>query len=311
MTTPLLDENLIYDVGTNPTQVEELNKQLQPPQYLPTSFPNEAQKKLNDILKTFNLKRGCCLQVEDPKNSKNYIIPILTKNKGNFNNTTLGNIYNKIGKYDNPTSFPKSLCSKLDNAYSNSNSTACQNLYATYCTKSINDYKKIFGNLNNFAEFKPECGCYIPPPDYIKKSGINIPQICFAPSCERKKGIMLDAVSANPATNCSITLCTANIDLGNVSSEIGGVSTINKINQNCGNIGGGNSNSNDFNLYNLVITLPNTLITLVDKTPLNKINNYISGGTSYLTYGSLLCSSLIFVVIIIVLIILLINKYNN
>lgn len=300
MSDALLEESLVYNIGSNVNQVEALNKQLQPPNFLPTTFPSVAQERLNNILTSFNIKRGCCLQVEDPNNSDNFTVPILTKSNSKFPNTKLGKIYNKIGKYHNPISFPKSFCKKIDAAYSNNSSVSCQNLYAVYCNKSMDDFKKVMGNLNDFDAFSPECGCYLPMPDNIKAAGINVPAICYSPSCERRSGIMLDPVSANPKTACNLTICTSNIKMSNI--QAGRDAAINnKINQLCGSVGA-NINNDSTLTY-----VPNLITSLIDKTALERINNYVKNGTTYLSYLLLLTGSLVIIFIILAIIVLIIK----
>lgn len=299
-----MSDNLLYaslkNQITDIESLEELNKEFQPTGFLPVNTNLSLSKQiLDDTLKYFNIKRACCLQVDDPNNNDAYIVNVLTDAPNNhvYQNTPLGRFYKNQKKIDRYISVPKDLC-KSDFASTDPKSSKCQNLYATYCGNMMQQYNKINGSLDDFEKFRPECGCYIPLPDYIKQAGLNPPKVCISKHCEKKKGIFLDQVSANPSSNCALTLCNASSKYNDIKGR--DVTIDNKVQQVCG----GTLVNNQFN--NPVTIIPSYIENIIKKTPIDMINNYVSNGTLYLSYGLLLSSSLLMVIFIIIIIVLII-----
>ncbi|ARF10658.1 hypothetical protein Hokovirus_2_185 [Hokovirus HKV1] len=239
-TDPIIITYLNQDMTnklTSYANLKKFNETLQPRGYLPIGTNITVSKQtLDDILKTFNLKRGCCLKSQDPKKSSNYVISVLVPNETNIQlpNTPLGNLYKNIKYHDVIVSFPKSLCSKLDSSYSDSTGTNCQNFYDVYCNNIIQSYKDANNGIidNNFTNFRPECSCYLPIPKNILDTGINVSPSCVLPSCDKVNGVFLDPVSLNNS-KCDLTICQAKIDYGNLKAGED-INVQNKITQVCG-----------------------------------------------------------------------------
>jgi hypothetical protein len=295
MSDPQIYDSLGNQI-TSLANLQELNKNLQPVGYLPVSDNlGKAHSMLSDILKYYNIRRACCLQVQDPKKENNYIIKSLVNAPAGhkFQNTAVGRFYKNANKYDKTLSIPKSLCERT---YTNPTGAGCQNFYAVYCSNLIQQYKKINGNLAGFEELRPECGCYIPIPEYIKKAGINAPPVCISPPCNRKKGIFLDQVSADPNADCQVLLCNASTKLSDITGK--NVNIDGKITQVCGGTLVTNVN-NGFTLS----TIPDSITKSLNKTFISQLNNYVGSATTYLSYGIILCSSSIVVIVIMLIIV--------
>lgn len=239
-TDPMLDsilsQSLQNTVNTN-SELATLNQKLQPPGYLPVGTSLGASKKMLDtLMQDFNLRRGCCLQVPDPKHSENYIINTLEKNSTTTKlpSNALGNFYKALGYHDVTVSFPASYCADKAKDYVSSTSINCQNFYTTYCENMMNIYKTANKGVldDNFALFRPECACFAPFPPSIEETGINISPSCLLPGCSKVSGVFLDPQSAAGGA-CDLTLCQANIDFSNLSAG-GNITLANKLEQTCG-----------------------------------------------------------------------------
>lgn len=292
-----MSDTTIYDTLVNqitsPAGLQELNAELQPAGYLPVNDNLvKAQEEIDKMLEYYNLRRACCLQAEDPSNKDNYIVKTLRQAPSGqvFSSTPAGNFYRNQNKIDKVISVPKSKC---ESNYNSPTSIKCQNFYAAYCKNIIQQYKKINGSLNGFAEFRPECGCYLPLPASVVNAGINAPKACVLGSCTRRKGIFLDPVSNN--TDCQVVLCSANTNIGNIKGR--DVDLDAKILQACG---GGVINNTTTTYSGLNITYFQDLITqMLDKTIIKNLNNYYSKTTVVLPYISSISSSIIIIIIII------------
>ena len=298
-----MSDTTIYDSLINkitgPNELRELNAELQPAGYLPINDNLvKAQEKIDNMLKYYNLRRACCLQIEDPNNKDNYIVKTLRPApSGNvFSNTPAGNFYRNQNKVDKVISVPKKKC---EANYSSSKSVDCQNFYAVYCKNIMQQYKKINGTLDGFTEFRPECGCYMPLPDYVTSKNMSLPKSCVLKSCSKKEGVFIDPVSLN--TDCQVVLCNASTNIGSVKGR--DVDLDAKILQACGN---GTINNTTTTYSGISLTfIPDAITNILDMTVINKLNNIYSNATVVLPYISSISSSICIILIVIVIIVII------
>lgn len=220
--------------------LEELNQMLQPANgYLTIPDVVGTQRRLDDILKRYNLKRGCCLQIEDPTNPNNYLVKILDKTTKTFSESTAqGKVWNKIGYYDRNLSFPKTLCSNVSSNFLNPKSFDCKNFYATYCSNISKLITDVYGTFNYDAALalRPECACFFPKPEFLKKFNVNVAPKCYYPNCKNVKGVILDPLSESEP-NCYLSLCNSDIDIGNAVNLDGEQKIVNNVKLYCGSGG--------------------------------------------------------------------------
>lgn len=287
---------------TNIAALEELNKKLQPKGYLPLG--TEYYKSLNmvnDILQKGNIKRAMCLQSPVPTSPDQYLVKALAAIPVGYTPpaTTLGNIYKSIDRIDRQISLHEDLASEVDEEYRNPKSTACQNFYTVYCTDMINRFTQAQGGVfdaDAFREFRPECACFVPVPQYITDAGINAAPMCFLPGCEPTGGVFMDPVSSSPDTNCNLTICQANIDMGAFAAG-GDIGIQNKIEQNCGGTFTDPPvpTESSWSIFSLLDPLANTYIG-------TKFNDIVPYGTIIATYSAFaLITFVIFVIILVLL----------
>jgi len=271
------------DLKNNARDADSLNyfnQRLQPKGYLPIgSDINKTYSILDEILTDVNIKRACCMGSNDPTDPSMLLVNARLPKPTTYtapSNTIIGQIYNKYGFIDQSIKIPKKLCKTLaDSGFTSKKSTACQNFYTVYCRNITNEYKAASGSTdkdfdyNEFMYYKPECSCFAPTPQYLVKSGVNAPPVCFLPGCDDVDGVYLDPVSSSDNSNCNLTICQANIDMSqlNAGRDIG---IQNKIQQNCGT--GSNSENNvDDSMGN------NSSNTIFNSIPLyNNINDFIN-----------------------------------
>lgn len=285
---------------------------IQPVGYLGTSQTAELQA-LNNILLSYNLKRASCLQALSPTNPDAYIIRVLVPINPNdkatidtLSKTALGQFYIKIGYQDVVATIPKSDLKTLGSTYLDPASTSCQNLYVVYCKNMIAQYM----NGNNgvlddgFITFRPECACFVPIPNAIEETGINVSPICIMPGCDNVSGVYLDPVSRSNMA-CNLTICQSKINFANLAAG-GNVDIESKLNQTCGT---GESNQVtqstpaplQTETTNALSNIP--IVSSINNTSLGEyINTNInSNATTYLVGGSVSLSILCIVIIIIAL----------
>lgn len=231
-----LNQNKVNKL-TSTQSLLNFSDELLPRGYLPVGTNITLSKQmLDDLLKTFNLKRGCCLRSENPADPEQYIVSVLVPNtSGNtFPNTPLGNLYKKIGYHDIYISYPKTWCQYLGPPYTENYGSSCQNFYDVYCKNMIDEYKKANNGVidNNFLNFRPECACYLPIPKNILDTGINVVPSCVLPGCDKVNGVYLDSVSLGN-DKCSLTICQAKIDYNNLTAGQN-INVQGKIQQTCG-----------------------------------------------------------------------------
>lgn len=239
----ITDEALIYanfrNLLTDKESLDYFDKKLQPRGFLPLGSKQETLQKLDDILSLTNIKRACCLGSQDPDDQNSLIIKQqLPPPPGHVFDTTTsrGKIYKKYGFIEKNVKIPKSLCASLGSNYENPKGISCQNFYTVYCKNSMELFNQLNGGVFNHDDwiyYRPECACFAPIPESIKKTGINIPPTCYLAGCESVKGVFLDPFSASPDTNCNLTICTADIDMSDFTAGRD-ISVQNKIEQNCG-----------------------------------------------------------------------------
>lgn len=214
---------------TDPTSLDYYDQNLQP-RGLVTQNINNPNQLLNGLVSSQNIKRACCLGNVDPKNPNNYLVSVRLygKGSGGIVGTLIGNLQSKYNYTDKIVSVPKSLCGSFT-----PRSTNCDNFYSVYCKNIINDFITKTGNTTFDSNFKPECACYAPTPQVIIDSGVNAPPKCYMPGCEVNSGVYLDPNSSQAGTNCSLTICQANIDISKLTAG-NNINIANKIQQNCG-----------------------------------------------------------------------------
>jgi len=210
---------------------------IQPRGYLGAS-KTKSLEVLDSILQWYNLKRASCLQAVSPDDPDSYLIriliPISPSDKAALSKTSLGKIYLKLGYRDLVVKIPKSRFEALDKQFSDPYSIGCQNLYVVYCKNMVEAYKASNnGKIDDgFVDFRPECACFAPIPDEIKKTGLNVSPICIMPGCDNVAGVYLDPVSRGNK-NCDLTICQSNINFSNLSAG-GNINVENKLVQACG-----------------------------------------------------------------------------
>lgn len=308
---------------TDNNSLKFFNQKLQPKGYLPLGINyNKSLSELNNILKSFNLKRACCLQAEDPNDPNMYRINVLVKPPKGYVplSTDLGNVYKTIGMIERPISIPKKQCDKLGKGFKNPTDISCQNFYTVYCKNMLEKFKKVNGGVldnNAFVTFRPECACFAPMPQHMIDAGVNAAPMCFLPGCEPSQGVFLDPVSANPKSACNLTLCQANIDMDKFTAgrDIG---IQNKIEQQCGpgtgtkKVGQGDMSANLNNPLAGLVAIPNSISNKLAATTIGKkINKINKNGTTLLTYSSFISSSCCCILIIILIIIALVMSSGS
>jgi len=223
---------------TDNASLDYFSDNIQPKGYLGASKGKNIEK-LNEILKWYNLKRASCLQAQSPDNPNMYLIRILVpisndaNTKAALQKTNLGKVYLKLGYRDITVKIPKEKLNSLDKTFNDPNSISCQNLYLVYCKNMIESYKNVNGRIDDgFVDFRPECACFVPIPDEIKKTGVNISPLCIMPGCDNVQGVFLDPVSRGNK-NCDLNICQSTINFSNLSAG-GNINLSNKIVQTCG-----------------------------------------------------------------------------
>ncbi len=304
-------ENLKSSI-TDYASLEQLNKKLQPKGFLPlgTDLP-KSLNMIDTILEKGNIKRAACLASHNPTSPDQYLVKALSPIPVGYipPPTTLGNIYKNINRIDRTIPIHENLASQVDDEYTNPKSTACQNFYAIYCTDMINRFTQAHGgtfDADAFREFRPECACYVPVPQYIKDAGVNAAPMCFLPGCEPTGGVFMDPVSASPDTNCNLTICQANIDMGAFAAG-GDIGIQNKIEQKCGSgtTGQGTvgtpTTASGWSISNIFETITSFLDPLANTSIGKTINSYFFLGTKVITYGTFAILCFVILIILIVL----------
>lgn len=295
---------------TNSFSIDYFQKNLQPVGlYLPSGTDlNATFNKLDELLTRVNIKRACCLQSTNPDNTSMYLTKVRLPGYHSAPiDTGLGNVYRKYNFTDYDLNIEKSLCtSAIPNGFSNPRGPQCQNFYTVYCKNIVEEFKRTGGytddtfNYDEFMYYKPECACFAPIPKFIKDSETNPAPFCYLPGCEPQSGVFLDPVSANPRSNCNLTICQSGIDINNIQGR--NVNIKNKITQLCG-ARGVTVNTNP------IIDQFNSIFDPIDsffKTHIGSIaDSIIPGSYNYITYVSLgtICLSICCVIIATIIII--------
>jgi hypothetical protein len=222
---------------TDNASMDYFTTAIQPRGYLGASRSKNLQT-LNSILQWYNLKRASCLQAVSPDDPDSYLVkilvPISESEKSSLSGTRIGKIYLKLGYRDIVVKIPKERFKAFDKQFSDPGSIGCQNLYVVYCKNMLEAYKSANGGKldDGFVDFRPECACFVPIPDEIKKTGINVSPLCVMPGCDNVAGVYLDPVSRGNR-NCDLTICQSNINFSNLTAG-GNINLQNKIVQTCG-----------------------------------------------------------------------------
>jgi len=283
------------------------NDTIQPRGYLGAS-KSKALATLDTILEWYNLKRASCLQAVDPTDPDSYLVRILvpidttdTNLVKSLSTTALGKIYTKLKYRDLTVKVSKDKFKDIDKTFSDPNSVGCQNLYVVYCKNMIESYKKANdGKLDDgFVNFRPECSCFVPIPDEIAKTGINVSPLCIMPGCDNVVGVYLDPVSRGNK-NCDLTICQSNVNFSNLRAG-GNITLENKLVQTCG----GEEKVQQMQKTppkqtNLISDIP--YISSINDTSFGKYINatYDKNATSYLlgfgTFGIVFCIVIIMII---------------
>lgn len=292
---------------TDEASLKYFNDTIQPRGYLGAS-KSRSLETLDSILQWYNLKRASCLQAVSPDDPEDYVIRILvpintndTTTMKQLSETSLGRIYAKIGYRDVTAKIPKKYFEGLDKTYLDPMSTSCQNLYVVYCKNMIEAYKSGNGGKldEGFVDFRPECSCFVPIPEEIAKTGVNVSPLCIMPGCDIVSGVYLDPVSRGNR-NCDLTICQANINFSNLQAG-GNINLQNKIIQTCGT-----GAEETATLDKTISPTPNLLdripyVSAINKTTLAQyVNKYDPNATTYLLGGStflIICCIIIIILI--------------
>lgn len=243
------------------------------------TFISPDYRNLLKILDKTTVKRACCLNKgkAGTEGDKEYTIKVRIPMPKNIDGLDLEKKYNY---YDKEISIPANICDMPELADFKYNGeggdTQCDNFFKAYCQNIVNDYKKLSGadkdpkkfDMNEFAKFKPECACYIPPLDGLTKEQKMVPHCWFA-QC---------GTSPYRPTNLR-TECKLNIQqcIQNVTNQIGSVdssqvaidkaSLVNNCSQDTSSAGNKTSDS-------------------VEKTTFGSTNSTQSQGSTPTTYPS-------------------------
>jgi hypothetical protein len=148
-------------------------------------------RELTTILDKTTVKRACCLNKgkRGSENDKEYKIKVRLPLPPNVDALDMEKKYKY---YDKEISIPISVCDMpefADFKYDGENgNTKCDKFYKGYCENILADYKKLSGadkdpkkfDMNEFAKFKPECACYVPPLEGLPKEQKMFPHCWFA-----------------------------------------------------------------------------------------------------------------------------------
>lgn len=137
----------------------------------------------------------------------------------------------KYGYLDKLVSFSNSKCTINNNKYQQYNSQ-CDDFINVYCTNIHNEYKNLAGNNYNpfeFANYKPECACYVDPnlvPGVLNIPGIkDQPQTWFSP-CAGKTAYWPSSIRnsdnslSKPSFNVQQCITESNINAANIQGGI-------------------------------------------------------------------------------------------
>jgi hypothetical protein len=220
----------------------------------------EVRNFLTNNLKQTTLKRACCLQKPAVNRqtsqaiNDHYEVDVRIPAPADVGATGAagkGQLYGTYGFYDKTVYVPKYMCESDAMKSYTKYGTNCDNFYKSYCTASLEDYKKAKGitDLSDRATgtqasdytifsslWKPECGCYTPPPEWAKGK-VNIVPKCFYPGCKPVIGVYLDEVSYDRESrrerDCQQVFCDASIDYGTITAGTDAQFKT-AITQNCG-----------------------------------------------------------------------------
>lgn len=201
-------------------------------------IPNysETNSYLNSLLSETVIKRACSMgkgrmgvsQEEFP-----VLVRIPIPDNYDFSGNPLAETWQKFGYVDKLVYVPATLCNTLNQPYGYYTNPGMQ-FMTLYCNNVKKFYKNELAemgaqyNVDEFAQYKPECACFGDQPSYISGS---IPPTCYLPGCDPgNANVYLDFNSRN---GCKTNICVSNLDLSNAKIE--GSAVINsKVEQQCG-----------------------------------------------------------------------------
>ena len=195
---------------------------------------------MDAVLNASIIKRACCqdmIEVDPIDGNIPITVRIPAPENWPYGNNQYDVTAEKFGYIDKTVYVPSSVCNTLIPNYKYG-SGICDDFMHSYCANANEIYRSQAENydLTEFANYKPECGCYGDRPGFLQTIGAradNIPAKCFNPGCNPSvfKTVYLDPTSRN--NQCDITLCEAVVNYEN--NTVGGNFTSNTtIQQECG-----------------------------------------------------------------------------
>jgi hypothetical protein len=257
---------------------------------------------LNNILNYTTIKRACCVNKGRlGSTTTTYPVTVRIPTPTGYvydNNDPRTTVWQKYGYIDKTINIPDALCSTYAPNYQYG-TDKCDNFMGLYCKNIWNFYTDEVSQAGSvisddeFAQYKPECACYMPQPSYI--TGAVAPA-CWAPGCDPNNNQCYQ--DANSRQKCSVTICTSNFNASSINA--GGATTINsKVTQECGNqvnqsptsgtTGNTSNTSNNTSNNNTSTNNTSNNNTSTNNTSNNTSNtstNNTSGGTSGGSSGS-------------------------
>lgn len=202
---------------------------------------SEKLKNLDNILDQTQIKRACCLG----KKSIHVRIPLYTGLQIEDIQGS-GDLRKEFKYFDKEVSVGDCRLPEYDKRNADNNTdiyNKCEEFYKVYCANMINDFKQENGgkwDLEKFLRYKPECSCFVPPPQGLPQ-GVNIVPRCFYDWCTsgnfNSNLIWLDKESRGG--ECDLNICNSKIDQDEFTAG-GNVAVANKVIQICGDAGKSN-----------------------------------------------------------------------
>lgn len=170
----------------------------------------QARTILNTVLSATAKKRACCL---GQKNIDVRIpLPLDIAPEGE-----IGKLMSIYGFYDRQvTNIPidqPGYCTIEGKDYVPEKDN-CDTFYNIYCKNIAKEFTA--GNNGQFDSikfnnYKPECACFIDPPDWFKEQIVTPVPKCFYPGCEKTANVYLDPTSRTGA--CDFTICSQQLNI--------------------------------------------------------------------------------------------------
>ena len=193
----------------------------------------QAMNSLNEILRLTQMKRACC----SGKTDINVRIPLPKDQTPSTDET--GKLITKFKYYDKTIKIDPSKCGTGDLVGYTKNSAKCDDFYNIYCSNIVKEFtdgndKKF--NDTQFLNYKGECACYIPKPDWLKQAwgGDPLPK-CVFPGCGEGSSSYVDPFSRG--ADCNYTICNQSINMSDIQQGANS-SIVANIKAECGGKGG-------------------------------------------------------------------------